>query len=65
MYIPLQREGHAAECGDVAAFLCSSMASYVTGTAIPVDGGTWASSGWIRANDGNWTLFGPEHPLHG
>jgi hypothetical protein len=24
------------------------MSSYVTGTVIPVDGGSWASSGWLR-----------------
>jgi len=62
-YIPLGREGRSEECGDVAVFLCSAMASYVTGVFIPVDGGTWASSGWLRADDGAWTLFGPDHPL--
>jgi len=25
---------------------------------IPVDGGTWASSGWIRNKAGKWTLTG-------
>jgi len=62
-YVPLGREGRTEECGDVAAFLCSSMASYVTGASIPVDGGTWASSGWLRADDGDWTLFGPDHSM--
>ena len=63
-YVPLGREGRADECGDVAAWLCSDMASYVSGVFIPVDGGAWASSGWLRADDGNWTLFGPDHPLY-
>ncbi len=58
-YIPLGREGTIEECGDVALFLCSSMASYITGTHIPVDGGTWASSGWTASPDGKWSLFGP------
>lgn len=37
--VPLQRVGEAHEAGDVIAFLCSEAASYVTGTAINVDGG--------------------------
>jgi NAD(P)-dependent dehydrogenase (short-subunit alcohol dehydrogenase family) len=62
--IPLGREGIDSECGDAALFLASAMASYVTGVCLPVDGGTWASSGWVRGRDGCWTLneglsFGP------
>ncbi|MEM7251826.1 MAG: SDR family oxidoreductase, partial [Pseudomonadota bacterium] len=38
--VPLGRIGEAEEAGDVIAFLCSARASYVTGTAINVDGGT-------------------------
>jgi len=56
-YIPLGREGHVDECGDVAAFLCSALARYVTGVTVPVDGGTWASSGWVREGEG-WGLYG-------
>lgn len=37
--IPLGRVGEPAEFGAVAAFLASEAASYLTGTAIPVDGG--------------------------
>lgn len=54
--IPLGREGIDLECGDVAVFLCSSLASYVTGVLLPVDGGTWAAGGWVRGRDGKWTL---------
>ncbi|MCB1739751.1 MAG: SDR family oxidoreductase [Gammaproteobacteria bacterium] len=38
--VPMGRVGEAEEAGDVIAFLCSERASYVTGTAINVDGGT-------------------------
>lgn len=54
--IPLGREGVDGECGDAAVFLCSAMASYVTGVTLPVDGGTWAAGGWVRGRDGRWTL---------
>ncbi len=37
--IPAHRIGQPREVGDVVAFLCSSRASYVTGTLVPVDGG--------------------------
>lgn len=54
--IPLGREGVDSECGDAAVFLCSSLASYVTGVVLPVDGGTWAAGGWVRGRNGKWTL---------
>ena len=57
-YIPLGREGVTEECGQVAAFLASPLAAYVTGACVPVDGGTWASGGWLRLPEGGWSNFG-------
>ncbi len=37
--IPIGRLGEPRELGALVAFLCSSRASYITGTLIPVDGG--------------------------
>ena len=37
--IPARRFGEAAELANLAVFLASSRASYITGTVIPVDGG--------------------------
>ncbi len=53
--IPLGRPGTEEECAQVALFLASEMSSYVTGSVVPVDGGAWASSGWIR-REGKWAL---------
>lgn len=38
--VPMGRIGEAQEAGDVIAFLCSTRASYITGSAVNVDGGT-------------------------
>ncbi len=38
--VPLGRVGEASEAGDVICFLASARASYVTGTAINIDGGS-------------------------
>ncbi|MBI4233616.1 MAG: SDR family oxidoreductase [Chloroflexi bacterium] len=40
--VPLGRVGEALEAADVITFLCSERASYVTGVAVNIDGGTSA-----------------------
>jgi NAD(P)-dependent dehydrogenase (short-subunit alcohol dehydrogenase family) len=64
-YVPLGREGSIEDCGQLAAFLASPLASYVTGVCIPVDGGSWASGGWLRGHDDGWTIFGTTRPARG
>jgi NAD(P)-dependent dehydrogenase (short-subunit alcohol dehydrogenase family) len=55
--IPLGRGGADMECGNLALFLCSKMSDYITGAVIPIDGGTWASGGWVRTQSGKWALM--------
>ena len=63
-YVPLGREGDLDDCAGAAVFLSSKLARYITGVTLPVDGGTWASSGWTRGpGGGGWQLFaGDQHP---
>lgn len=57
--IPLRRPGIDRECGQAALFLASPMSSYITGTILPADGGSWASSGWVRNAARQWVLVEP------
>ncbi|HBP0042041.1 SDR family NAD(P)-dependent oxidoreductase [Pseudomonas aeruginosa] len=57
-YIPMGRLGSTDELAGVVIFLVSSLASYVTGLTLPVDGGAIASSGWTRSpHTGAWDLY--------
>lgn len=40
--IPARKVGDPGDFGRIAAFLCSAHASFVTGAAVPVDGGAYA-----------------------
>jgi 2-hydroxycyclohexanecarboxyl-CoA dehydrogenase len=61
-WVPLGRFGEPEDYGDVVVFLASSMARFITGHVIPVDGGTLAASGWYQRADGRgWTNL-PDAP---
>lgn len=53
---PLRRMGSADENAAVIVFLASDMASFVTGSSIPVDGGTVAAAAWKVRDDGTFAL---------
>lgn len=46
--VPTGRIGEPAEVGYLAAWLCSDLANYITGTVVPIDGGRLAGSFWKR-----------------
>ncbi len=46
--------GTEDDCAGPALFLASSLSKYMTGTTLHVDGGSSASSGWIRREDGTY-----------
>jgi 3-oxoacyl-[acyl-carrier protein] reductase len=46
--VPIGRAGHVDEVAGAAVFLASSLASYITGQTIHVDGGTHAAGGWYH-----------------
>ncbi len=55
-WVPLGRFGEPDDYAQVVLFLASDQSRFVTGTVIPVDGGTLAASGWYRRVGGRgWT----------
>ncbi len=48
MYIPMGVPPSVEDLGDAVLILASDLSSTVTGTTLHVDGGTWASSGFLH-----------------
>ena len=48
---PLKREGTAEDVAEAALYLATARSSYVTGTVLPVDGGTVAGKVMVRKSD--------------
>jgi len=51
-HVPLARWGRPEEVAAAIAWLLSDDASYVSGVALPVDGGVTASTGMMRPGSG-------------
>ncbi len=61
VHTPLPIEGHVDDIAGAAIYLAGDLSRFVTGTTVHVDGGNWASGGWMRTEDGSYTL----HPSAG
>ena len=48
---PLKREGTAEDVAEAALYLATARSRYVTGTVLPVDGGTVAGKVIVRESD--------------
>jgi NAD(P)-dependent dehydrogenase (short-subunit alcohol dehydrogenase family) len=55
--IPLGRVGTPEDVAGACVYLASDLGAWTTGITVSVDGGTWASSGWVRDPKGAWSLF--------
>jgi NAD(P)-dependent dehydrogenase (short-subunit alcohol dehydrogenase family) len=52
--IPMGRPGRVTDVSNCVVFLASGLSSYVTGTTLHPDGGTFASSGWFNWPGSGW-----------
>jgi meso-butanediol dehydrogenase/(S,S)-butanediol dehydrogenase/diacetyl reductase len=58
--VPLRRYGRTSDVAQAALYLASEMASYVTGVALPVDGGFLAEKSFVSDAGGSSFLAGSE-----
>lgn len=56
VHTPLPIAGHVDDIAGAAVYLASDLSRFVTGTTVHVDGGNWASGGWVRQADGSYRL---------
>ena len=48
--------GSVHDCAAAAVYPASDMSRFMTGAALHIDGGTWASHGWKVKSAGGFTL---------
>ena len=56
VHTPLPVAGHVDDVAGAAVYLAGDLSRFVTGTTLHVDGGNWASGGWMRQPDGSYRL---------
>lgn len=61
--IPMGRAGVPTDVSGCVVFLASGLASYITGTTLHPDGGTYASSGWFNWPGDGWLNSPPRRLL--
>jgi NAD(P)-dependent dehydrogenase (short-subunit alcohol dehydrogenase family) len=61
--IPMGRAGHVTDVSNSVVFLASKLSSFITGTTLHPDGGTFASSGWFNWPDSGWANHVPSRIL--
>lgn len=57
--IPMGRGGQVTDVSSCAVFLASGLSTYITGTTLHPDGGTFASAGWFNWPDTGWANHAP------
>ncbi len=61
--IPMGREGVPEDVSSCVLFLASRLSSYLTGSTLHADGGTYAASGWFNWPEQGWRNNVPEEVL--
>jgi NAD(P)-dependent dehydrogenase (short-subunit alcohol dehydrogenase family) len=57
--IPMGRPGLVTDVSSCVVFLASGLSSYMTGTTLHPDGGTFAASGWLNWPESGWSVQPP------
>jgi 3-oxoacyl-[acyl-carrier protein] reductase len=57
--IPMGHVGRTTDVSGSVVFLASGLSSYMTGTTLHPDGGTFASSGWFNWPGSGWANHAP------